>query len=61
VDKIIWFCFFFFDCARHDPFEKEREREREKGRNVAKNYEEVVEKENIFFFVSKKCVCAWKF
>ena len=57
MDKITWFCFFFFDCARHDPFEKEREREREKGRNVAKNYEEVVERKYLLLRLKKMCVC----
>ena len=54
---VTWFCFFFFDCARHDPFEKEREREREKGRNVAKNYEEVVERKYLLLRLKK--MCAW--
>jgi hypothetical protein len=54
---VTWFCFFFFDYARHDPFEKEREREREKGRNVAKNYEEVVERKYLLLRLKK--MCAW--
>jgi len=51
-----WFCFFFFDYARHGAFEKEREREREKGRNVAKNYKEVVERKYLLLRLKKMCL-----
>tara|TARA_B110000459_G_scaffold199912_1_gene247405 strand:- start:3088 stop:3222 length:135 start_codon:yes stop_codon:yes gene_type:complete len=40
---------------------RKREKEREKKEGTWQRIMRRLLKENIFFFVSKKCVCAWMF